>query len=212
MWCWLARERMRQSAASKTPKAGKAAAKETGLRLATFDVDATPPVGSAMAYDPVKRLDELTLRCRGIVLLGADKPIVLCCGRLDRHRQRRARRLSRRAGRGGRHHARSRGRAHPASARRARLRFHGRAAHPRAGAEGLWPLRGHLPPAGHPAARPTPFARRCRRRSRSRTTAWAWPRSARSPRTAASRGRTAGCAPRATRPPRTLRCGPSRRA
>lgn len=48
------------------------------VKIATFDVDATPPVGSAMAYDPVKRLDELTLRCRGIVLLGAEKPIVLC--------------------------------------------------------------------------------------------------------------------------------------
>lgn len=48
------------------------------LRLATFDVDATPPLGSAMAYDPVKRVDELTLRCRGIVLLGSGQPIVLC--------------------------------------------------------------------------------------------------------------------------------------
>ena len=48
------------------------------LRLATFDVDATPPLGSAMAYDPVKRVDDLTLRCRGIVLLGAEQPIVLC--------------------------------------------------------------------------------------------------------------------------------------
>ncbi len=48
------------------------------LRLATFDVDATPSLGSAMAYDPVKRVDEMTLRCRGIVLLGADQPIVLC--------------------------------------------------------------------------------------------------------------------------------------
>ncbi len=50
----------------------------TALRLATFDVDATPPVGSMMAYDPVKRVDELSLRCRGIVLLGAGEPIVLC--------------------------------------------------------------------------------------------------------------------------------------
>jgi hypothetical protein len=41
--------------------------------LATFDVDATPPFGSAMAYDAVKRLDELTLRCRGVVLLGAEQ-------------------------------------------------------------------------------------------------------------------------------------------
>ncbi len=51
---------------------------EAGIRLATFDVDATPPVGSQMAYDPVKRLGELTLRCRGIALLGAGQPIVLC--------------------------------------------------------------------------------------------------------------------------------------
>lgn len=48
------------------------------LRLATFDVDATPPVGTMMAYDPVKRVDELSLRARGIVLLGAGDPIVLC--------------------------------------------------------------------------------------------------------------------------------------
>ncbi len=48
------------------------------IKVATFDVDATPPLGSAMAYDPVKRLDELTLRCRGIVILGAGKPILLC--------------------------------------------------------------------------------------------------------------------------------------
>ncbi|SKA99589.1 hypothetical protein SAMN02745166_02980 [Prosthecobacter debontii] len=48
------------------------------LKVATFDVDATPPLGSPMAYDPVKRLDELTLRARGIVLLGMEKPIVLC--------------------------------------------------------------------------------------------------------------------------------------
>ncbi len=48
------------------------------LKVATFDVDATPPLGAPMAYDPVKRLDELTLRARGIVLIGGEKPIVLC--------------------------------------------------------------------------------------------------------------------------------------
>lgn len=48
------------------------------VKVATFDVDATPPLGSAMAYDPVRRLDELTLRCRGVVITGAAKPIVLC--------------------------------------------------------------------------------------------------------------------------------------
>ena len=48
------------------------------LRLVIFDVDATPPLGNIMAYDPVLRPGELTLRCRGIALLGADAPVVLC--------------------------------------------------------------------------------------------------------------------------------------
>jgi hypothetical protein len=48
------------------------------VQVALFDVDATPPLGAPMAYDPVKRVDELTLRCRGIILLGAGEPIVLC--------------------------------------------------------------------------------------------------------------------------------------
>lgn len=48
------------------------------LRIATFDVDATPEVGSMMAYDRVVRTEELGLRARGIVILGADLPIVLC--------------------------------------------------------------------------------------------------------------------------------------
>jgi hypothetical protein len=50
----------------------------SGLRLATFDVDATPPIGSMMAYDPVTNHWDLGLRARGIVLLGKDEPIVLC--------------------------------------------------------------------------------------------------------------------------------------
>ncbi len=48
------------------------------LRLATFDVDATPPIASQMAYDPVTNKWDLGLRARGIVLLDAGKPIVLC--------------------------------------------------------------------------------------------------------------------------------------
>ena len=48
------------------------------VRLATFDVDATPPVGFRMAYDTVIRVEELGLRCRGVILLGAGDPIVLC--------------------------------------------------------------------------------------------------------------------------------------
>jgi hypothetical protein len=48
------------------------------LRLAVFDIDATPPVGSMMAYDPVTNRWDMGLRARGIVLLGAGEPIVLC--------------------------------------------------------------------------------------------------------------------------------------
>jgi hypothetical protein len=50
----------------------------SGLRLATFDIDATPPIGSHMAYDPVTNTWNLGLRARGVVLLGAEAPIVLC--------------------------------------------------------------------------------------------------------------------------------------
>lgn len=49
-----------------------------GLRLATFDLDATPPIGSWMAYNPVANKWDLGLRARGVVLLGAGQPIVLC--------------------------------------------------------------------------------------------------------------------------------------
>jgi len=54
------------------------AAVPTGLRIAVFDVDATPPVGSHMAYDPVTNVWDQTLRARGVVLLGAGEPVVLC--------------------------------------------------------------------------------------------------------------------------------------
>ena len=53
-------------------------ATNAGLRLARFDVDATPPVGSHLAYDPVTNTWDMTLRARGVVLLGAGAPIVLC--------------------------------------------------------------------------------------------------------------------------------------
>src|SRR5687768_7621505 len=48
------------------------------LRVSTFDIDVTPPIGSWMAYDPVTNIWEMGLRARGIVLLGAGEPIVLC--------------------------------------------------------------------------------------------------------------------------------------
>lgn len=49
-----------------------------GLRVAVFDIDATPPVGSQLAYDKMVNRWDLGLRARGIVLLGAGQPIVLC--------------------------------------------------------------------------------------------------------------------------------------
>ena len=49
-----------------------------GVRVSTFDVDATPPVGSLLTYDPEINKWDLGLRARGIVILGAGQPIVLC--------------------------------------------------------------------------------------------------------------------------------------
>ena len=50
----------------------------SGLQLATFDVDATPPVGTRLTYDPEINTWDLGLRARGIVILGAGQPVVLC--------------------------------------------------------------------------------------------------------------------------------------
>ncbi len=47
------------------------------LRIGTFDVDATPAIGSPLAYDPVKEITA-PLSCRGIVLLSDQQPVVLC--------------------------------------------------------------------------------------------------------------------------------------
>src|SRR6266581_4286150 len=70
------------SAASDRAPAAEAPAPSnsipSSLLIATFDVDATPPIGSWMAYDPVTNKWDLGLRARGIVLLGAGEPIVLC--------------------------------------------------------------------------------------------------------------------------------------
>lgn len=48
-----------------------------GLRLSTFDVDFTPPVGTKIAYDSVINTWDMGLRAKGIVLLGAGQPIVM---------------------------------------------------------------------------------------------------------------------------------------
>lgn len=47
------------------------------LRVGNFEVDATPPLGSPLAYDPMTGI-QAPLSCRGVVLVGAGKPIVLC--------------------------------------------------------------------------------------------------------------------------------------
>ena len=47
------------------------------VRVATFEVDATPPIGSPLAYDPVKAFD-VPLSCRGVVIVGNGKPMVIC--------------------------------------------------------------------------------------------------------------------------------------
>jgi hypothetical protein len=60
------------------PATAAEVATNAGLRLARFDVDATPPVGSHLAYDPVTNTWDMTLRARGVVLLGTGQPIVLC--------------------------------------------------------------------------------------------------------------------------------------
>jgi hypothetical protein len=53
------------------------ASAEPGLEVGVFTVDASPPLGSPLAYDPTKEI-VLPLSCRGIVFLGSGKPIVLC--------------------------------------------------------------------------------------------------------------------------------------
>lgn len=48
------------------------------LKVCSFDVDATPPVGTMLVYDKMINSWDLSLRAKGIVLTGAGKPIVLC--------------------------------------------------------------------------------------------------------------------------------------
>lgn len=45
--------------------------------VGTFCVDATPPIGSPVAYAPARSITD-PLSARGIVILGTDAPIVLC--------------------------------------------------------------------------------------------------------------------------------------
>ena len=52
--------------------------KSGNLSVSTFDVDATPPVGNYLAYDPMINSWDLGLRAKGIVILGQGQPVVLC--------------------------------------------------------------------------------------------------------------------------------------
>lgn len=53
---------------------------EASLKVATFQTDVTPPLGSPLCNGNVKPVMEIVtpLTARGVVLLGAGKPIVLC--------------------------------------------------------------------------------------------------------------------------------------
>ncbi|MEX1239361.1 MAG: hypothetical protein WEB30_06575 [Cyclobacteriaceae bacterium] len=48
-----------------------------GLRLATFDVDATPPIGHKLNYGVMNNSWDLSLRAKGIILFGIGQPVVL---------------------------------------------------------------------------------------------------------------------------------------
>ena len=59
---------------------GANAQEKTPLRICLFQVDATPPLGSALCdglVQPAKTIDD-PLSARGIILLSGQKPIVLC--------------------------------------------------------------------------------------------------------------------------------------
>lgn len=46
------------------------------LRITTFSVDASPPIGAPLAYDPTKGIQS-PLSCKGIVILSDQKPVVM---------------------------------------------------------------------------------------------------------------------------------------
>ena len=48
------------------------------MKISVFDIDATPPVGSLLAYDQMESKWAMGLRAKGLVLTGAGDPVVLC--------------------------------------------------------------------------------------------------------------------------------------
>ena len=53
------------------------AAEAETLRIGIFEADASPAIGTMLAYDPCIEVTD-PLSCRGIVIVGAGRPIVLC--------------------------------------------------------------------------------------------------------------------------------------
>ena len=76
--CWLFPAAMCSVAAALFfPTNNPGLADEAGIRVGVFNVDASPPIGSPVAYVPARSIED-PLSARGIVLLGAGSPIVLC--------------------------------------------------------------------------------------------------------------------------------------
>jgi hypothetical protein len=61
--------------------AGVETAQDAPLRAAVFQADVTPPIGSPLLHGarPPAREIVTPLSARGLILLGADDPVVLCC-------------------------------------------------------------------------------------------------------------------------------------
>ena len=66
------------SPANITDKLTIPCGEDNALKISVFDLDATPPVGSYLTYDQMVGTWDMGLRAKGIVLTGADAPIVLC--------------------------------------------------------------------------------------------------------------------------------------
>ncbi|MDD2477227.1 MAG: hypothetical protein PHI32_15120 [Dysgonamonadaceae bacterium] len=61
------------------PSTGYSQVNSESLKVATFDMDVTPPLGTNyLTYDPQVGTWDLGLRAKGIVIQGAGQPIVLC--------------------------------------------------------------------------------------------------------------------------------------
>lgn len=59
---------------------GTGAEKQEPLRIATFEADVTPPLGSPLCHGNVQPAQQIVdpLSARGIILLGSQRPVVLC--------------------------------------------------------------------------------------------------------------------------------------